>query len=67
MILRHVKHVVILELVVDIVGVGKLGSIGGSSGTGASELSLEADRVGLGFTPLVESKDFMSDKVGTTC
>ena len=65
MILRHVKDVVSLELVIDIVRVGKLGSVGGSSGTGTGELGLETDWVSLGLTPLVESKDLVSDQVGT--
>ena len=65
MILRHIKDVVSLELVVDIVSVWKLGGIGGSSGTGTYELGLKTDRVSLGFTALMESEDFMSDQVGT--
>jgi hypothetical protein len=64
-ILRHVKDVVVLELVVDVVSVGKLGGVGGSSGTGTGELSLETDRVSLWFTALMKSEDLVADQVGT--
>lgn len=64
-ILRHVKDVVILEFIIDVVSVGKLGGIGRSGGTRTGELGLETDRVGLGLTTLVESEDLMSDQVGT--
>jgi hypothetical protein len=66
MVLRHVKDVVVFKFVIDVVSVGKLGGVGGSSGTGASELGLEAHRVSLGFTTLVKSEDLVSDHVGTT-
>ena len=65
MILRHIKDVVSLELVVDIVSVGKLGGIGGASVTSTGKLGLKTDRVSLGFTALMESEDFVSDQVGT--
>jgi hypothetical protein len=65
-ILRHVKKVVILELVVDVVSVGKLGGVGGSSCTGTGELGLETDWVSLGFTTLMKSEDLVSDQVGTS-
>jgi hypothetical protein len=64
-ILRHVKDVVVLELVVDVVSVGKLGGVGGSSGTGNGELILETDRVSLWFTALMKSEDLVADQVGT--
>jgi hypothetical protein len=60
MILRHVKDIVILELVVDFVSVGELGGVGGSSCTGTGELGLETDRVSL-----VKSENLVSDQIGT--
>jgi hypothetical protein len=66
MILRPVKDIVVLELVVDVVSVGKFGGIGGSSGTGTGELGLETNWVSLGFTTLVERENLVSDQVGTT-
>jgi len=65
MVLSHIKDVVSLELVVDIVSVGKLGGIDGSSGTTTGELGLETNRVRLRFTALMESEDVVSDQVGT--
>jgi hypothetical protein len=64
-VLRHVEYIVVLELVVDVVSVGKLGGVGGSSCTGTGELGLETDRVSLGFTTLMESENLVSDQVGT--
>jgi hypothetical protein len=64
-ILRHVKHILVLELVVDVVSVGKLGGVGGSSCTGTGELGLETDWVSLGFTALMKSENLVSDQVGT--
>lgn len=67
MILGHVKDVVGLKGGIDSVNFGELGGIGRSGGTCASQLGLEADRICLGFSTLMESQDLVSNEVRSVC